>query len=312
MMRYFVLALCLLSAPAAYGQSGLVPQNSVFAGPTAGGQGFLRARALVAADLPTVPPGSLALASGQILVGQVSGFAAAVAASGDCTIVASGAITCTKTNGVAFAALATTAPGTGVATALGVAVGSAGAIVVNGGALGTPSSGVGTNLTALNANNLASGTVAAARGGAGAITGALKGNGAGVVSQAATTDLSDTTTSGTVTPSDASGAGLTFSGVSAKYDKIGDIAFVFVQLSYPVTANGSTSSINLTGAPAFPASSYGRQCTLNYSITATAVAFVLATASSNTIVFASPTGAGLTNANMSSATIVFQCTYPVT
>ena len=37
--------------------------------------------------------------------------------------------------------------GTGVATALAVAVGSAGAFVVNGGALGTPSSGVATNLT---------------------------------------------------------------------------------------------------------------------------------------------------------------------
>lgn len=37
--------------------------------------------------------------------------------------------------------------GTGVATALGVNVGTAGAFVVNGGALGTPSSGVATNLT---------------------------------------------------------------------------------------------------------------------------------------------------------------------
>lgn len=53
--------------------------------------------------------------------------------------------------------------GTGVFTALGVNVGSAGAFVVNGGALGTPSSGVGTNLTALNASNLGSGTVPAAR-----------------------------------------------------------------------------------------------------------------------------------------------------
>ncbi len=38
-------------------------------------------------------------------------------------------------------------PGTGVATALAVNVGTAGAPVVNGGALGTPSSGVATNLT---------------------------------------------------------------------------------------------------------------------------------------------------------------------
>jgi hypothetical protein len=53
--------------------------------------------------------------------------------------------------------------GTGVSTALAINVGTAGAAVVNGGALGTPSSGVGTNLTALNASNLSSGTVAAAR-----------------------------------------------------------------------------------------------------------------------------------------------------
>ena len=40
-------------------------------------------------------------------------------------------------------------PGTGVATALAVNVGSAGAVVVNGGALGTPSSGTLTNATGL-------------------------------------------------------------------------------------------------------------------------------------------------------------------
>lgn len=39
--------------------------------------------------------------------------------------------------------------GTGVATALGVNVGTAGSFVVNGGALGTPSSGTATNLTGL-------------------------------------------------------------------------------------------------------------------------------------------------------------------
>lgn len=40
-----------------------------------------------------------------------------------------------------------TSLGTGVATALGINIGSAGAPVTNGGALGTPSSGVATNLT---------------------------------------------------------------------------------------------------------------------------------------------------------------------
>ena len=42
-----------------------------------------------------------------------------------------------------------TSLGTGVATALGTNTGSAGAFVVNGGALGTPASGVATNLTGL-------------------------------------------------------------------------------------------------------------------------------------------------------------------
>jgi hypothetical protein len=42
-----------------------------------------------------------------------------------------------------------TAFGTGVATALGVNVGSSGAFVTNGGALGTPSSGTATNITGL-------------------------------------------------------------------------------------------------------------------------------------------------------------------
>lgn len=45
--------------------------------------------------------------------------------------------------------VATTGTGTGVVTALGVNVGSAGAVVVNGGALGTPSSGTLTNATGL-------------------------------------------------------------------------------------------------------------------------------------------------------------------
>src|SRR2546428_633843 len=47
--------------------------------------------------------------------------------------------------GGAGATPATTTTGANVLTALGVAVGSAGAFVTNGGALGTPSSGVATN-----------------------------------------------------------------------------------------------------------------------------------------------------------------------
>ena len=62
--------------------------------------------------------------------------------------------------------LSGTTTGTGVVTALGVNTGSAGAFVVNGGALGTPSSGDLSNCTNVPVNQ-ATGTLAVANGGTG-------------------------------------------------------------------------------------------------------------------------------------------------
>jgi hypothetical protein len=71
--------------------------------------------------------------------------------------------------GGAGAAPATTTTGTGVVTALGVNTGTAGAFVVNGDALGTPSSGTVTNLTGTASINI-NGTVGATTANTGAFT----------------------------------------------------------------------------------------------------------------------------------------------
>lgn len=71
--------------------------------------------------------------------------------------------------GGAGVAPSTTTTGTGVVTALGVNTGSAGAFVVNGGVLGTPSSGTVTNLTGTASINI-NGTVGATTATTGAFT----------------------------------------------------------------------------------------------------------------------------------------------
>jgi hypothetical protein len=81
----------------------------------------------------------------------------------------SGAVTLAGTLAIANGGTGLTALGTGVQTAIGVNVGTAGAVVVNGGALGTPSSGTVTNLTGTASINV-NGTVGATTASTGAFT----------------------------------------------------------------------------------------------------------------------------------------------
>jgi hypothetical protein len=72
----------------------------------------------------------------------------------------SGAVTLAGTLGISNGGTGITSFGTGVQTALGVNVGTAGSFLVNGGVLGTPSSGTVTNLTGTASINI-NGTVGA-------------------------------------------------------------------------------------------------------------------------------------------------------
>jgi hypothetical protein len=118
-----------------------------------------------------------------------------------------------------------------------------------GGDIGTPSAGVGTNLTALNASNLGSGTVPAARGGAGTINGCLTANGSGVVTQCAMANISDYA-QGTWTPTlvgSTSGSWVLATAVGS-YEKIGrQITVRFtIQTS---SASAPVGTVNIGGLP---------------------------------------------------------------
>ena len=171
--------------------------------------------------------------------------------------------------GGAGVAPGTITTGTGVVTALGVNTGSAGAFVVNGGALGTPSSGTVTNLTgtaAINitgtASNLAGGAAASipyqsATGvtaflasAAGDANKVLQSNGTSApswvtpVAYATVTD--DTTTAGTRYPLFAN---QTTGNLTTQY--VSSTKFQFNPSTGLLTATGfSGSAANLTSVPA--------------------------------------------------------------
>lgn len=132
--------------------------------------------------------------------------------------------------------------GTGVATALAVNVGSAGAFVAFNGALGTPSSATLTNATGLPLSTGVSGILPAANGGAGTVNGILKANGSGTVSAATSgTDYAPATSGSAILKGNGSGG---FSSASAGTD-YSTPSSTDTQTNKTIDAEGTGNSVTI-------------------------------------------------------------------
>lgn len=131
--------------------------------------------------------GTLSVANGGTgLTSGTSGGVLYYSAAGTLASSAALAANALVVGGGAGVAPSTITTGTGVTTALGVNTGTAGAFVVNGGALGTPSSGTVTNLTGTASISI-NGTVGATTPNTGAFTSITSTSAAGILTRAAAT-----------------------------------------------------------------------------------------------------------------------------
>jgi len=111
---------------------------------------------------------------------------------------------------------------------------------------------------------------------------------------------------GTWTPTDASGTGLSFSGVVATYTKIGRQVTVTARLQYPATADGATAIIGGLPFTVNSTNSFIGACINDKSFTLQAKAI---TGTTTVQIFEMATGGSHSNAGYSNGTFQFTITY---
>lgn len=166
-----------------------------------------------------------------------------------------------------------------------------------------------TNASALSTGTLPAGRMPALTGdcttSAGAVaTSCTKTGGVAFTGAATATYVA----AGTWTPTDASGAALVFTSVSASFTQIGNMVFAYASFSYPATADASQALIG--GLPVtVPNQQYARQC----SVTGSSIAGgmdIVPNANSTQISPRTLAGANITNVTLSLAALKIICIYP--
>lgn len=112
----------------------------------------------------------------------------------------------------------------------------------------------------------------------------------------------------TWTPSDQSGGGLTFTGVSANYTQLGNMVFAYGTVTFPVTVDANTAKIG--GLPVTIANAdYAPQCQLSQN-NVNSVYMLKGIKNTTTFNITNNNGATFLNSQLSTGSFTFICIYP--
>ena len=114
---------------------------------------------------------------------------------------------------------------------------------------------------------------------------------------------------GTWTPTDASGAALSFTGVNATYTKTGNLTVARFTVTYPSTADASAASIGGLPFTSKTVTNAAGACTLAYNNNGTAIMLYVLPTSKAINVYNAATGATVSNSTLSTKEIDAICTY---